>query len=356
MKKKGISFAAALCLAAVLLCACSPAHTDYSQYVKLGEYKGLEVKKIEVQAVTDEDVETYIDKVLSSTASYQTVDRPIQLGDTVNLSFTGFYASSGEAIPSAASESYDLTIGSKTFIDGFESGLIGAKAGDELTLNLTYPESYYNPNLAGVAVRFEVKILKVQVSVKPVLDDTFVRQNSDCLTVDEYRIWAKQQLEEAAVTAAASEKEEAVWKAVMDGTEILGYPEDKLEEFREDYKTYYKNLASSRGLSLDTFLQNYYETTAEEFEEKVDTWAKTDLSYTMTAKMIANRENIRISDEEYAEGLASFIKQAGFEDAADFRATNGYEFEEQYGKDAITDQLLFRKVVSFVTEQSREIG
>ena len=76
----------------------------------------------------------------------------------------------------------------------------------------------------------------------------------------------------------------------------------------------------------------------------------------MTAKMIANRENIRISDEEYAEGLASFIKQAGYEDAADFRATNGYEFEEQYGKDAITDQLLFRKVVSFVTEQSREIG
>ena len=143
--------------------------------VKLGEYKGIAVTVTEA-SVTDEEVENQIQQVLNSKAEYREVDRAAQTGDQVNIDYKGLL--DGEAFEGGTAEGYDLTLGSGSFIDGFEDGLVGAVKGDQKDLNLTFPDPYpNNPDLAGKEVVFEVTVNAVKERSIPELTDEFVKKD-----------------------------------------------------------------------------------------------------------------------------------------------------------------------------------
>ena len=148
---------------------------DISKYVKLGDYKNLEVTETK-QEIGDADVEDYISQQLTYKAEEITEDRPVQENDTVNIDYTGYL--DGEAFDGGSATDADLLIGSNSFIEGFESGLIGKSKGEEVTLDLNFPDPYSNnPDLAGKAVQFKVKINTIKAA--PELTDEWVKNNTD---------------------------------------------------------------------------------------------------------------------------------------------------------------------------------
>ena len=152
--------------------------------VELGEYKGVKVNMPSV-IVTDAEVESRINQVLSQNPSEEELDRPAQEGDVVNIDYVG--KQDGVEFAGGTDTGYDLTLGSGRFIEGFEDGLIGAKKGDKKELNLTFPETYSEETLAGKPVVFEVTVNAVKEKKDAVLDDAFVQRVSDYKTVDEYK-------------------------------------------------------------------------------------------------------------------------------------------------------------------------
>ena len=157
----------------------------------LGDYKGIEVTKTPVE-VSDEEVDAAILSERESHTTYDDVDRAVQDTDKVNIDYVG--TKDGVAFDGGTAQGQELVIGSNQFIDGFESGLIGAKKGDEVTLDLTFPESYGNADLAGQAVVFKVTVNNVQEKNMPELDEAFVQEVSEFKTVDEYKESKKQSL------------------------------------------------------------------------------------------------------------------------------------------------------------------
>ena len=161
----------------------------------LGEYKGLSVEIVEVPEITDADVEAQIQFNLAANPEEEVVtDRGAEDGDTVNIDFKGY--KDGVAFDGGEAAGYDLVLGSGSFIEGFEEGLIGVKAGDEKELNLTFPEDYMSADLAGADVVFEVTVNEVKVQKDAELNDEFVKRVSDkSATVEEYRQEIREELE-----------------------------------------------------------------------------------------------------------------------------------------------------------------
>ncbi|MFT4008196.1 MAG: FKBP-type peptidyl-prolyl cis-trans isomerase [Lacrimispora sp.] len=150
--------------------------------ITLGNYKGIEVTKTPVE-VTDEEVDQAVQSALQAKATYVEVDRAVEDGDKVNIDYVG--TKDGVAFDGGTAQGQDLTIGSNQFIDGFEDGLIGAKKGDKVTLNLAFPENYQNTDLAEPV--FEVTVNTISEQQIPEINDAFVQENSDFKTVDEYK-------------------------------------------------------------------------------------------------------------------------------------------------------------------------
>lgn len=165
-----------------------------SKIVTLGEYKGLEVEKPSTE-VTDEELQSQLDSIVAANPNSEEVtDRPVQDGDIVNLTYVGKKEDGTEF----DSNTVDLTIGSGQFIDGFEEGLIGAELGSEVTLNLTFPEGYFEESLSGQPAVFDVTINKITVETEATLDDAFVNRITDgeYTTADEYRQFIKDSMTE----------------------------------------------------------------------------------------------------------------------------------------------------------------
>ena len=154
-----------------------PYDYDLSEYVKVGDYKGLDYSIAEV-SVTDEEVDTEIDSRLQSAATTETVtEGKVEDGDSINIAFAGTI--DGEEFEGGSSESYDITVGTTQMIDGFVEGLIGHEIGDNVILNLKFPDDYSNEDVAGKDVVFDVTINYKSVKVVPELDEDFVKEKCD---------------------------------------------------------------------------------------------------------------------------------------------------------------------------------
>ena len=187
MKKQiGAVVLAGVMMLSLTGCGSNEKAKKYSKYVELGDYKGIEYT-MDVAEVTDDQVNQQIDSFLDGLAETEEVtDRAVEDGDTVNIDFTG--TKDGEEFEGGSSEGYDLVIGSGSFIDGFEDGLIGHEIGDEVSLDLTFPEEYpQNEDLAGQDVNFKVTINSISVKNTPELTDKVVADNTDYDNVEDYK-------------------------------------------------------------------------------------------------------------------------------------------------------------------------
>ena len=261
--------------------------------VELGQYKGIEVEKIDT-AVTDEELQQAIDSELQANPDYTEVDRPAQEGDVVNIDYVGML--DGEAFDGGTAQGQDLTLGSGTYIDGFEEGLIGVVKGQELSLELTFPDPYYNnPDLAGKDVVFDVTVNRVEETAAAELNDAFVQRVSDFETVDEWKADLKAQMEEEKTQNADLQIENTVLGMALEGCTFSGI-EDSVDQVYNQGKTQMDNMLSMQGMTLEDYL-SAVGMTEEDYESYLKENAENNVKMELMLRKIAEVENLEINDE-----------------------------------------------------------
>lgn len=352
MKRK-IYVLAAVLLSSLFLTACgSKAYLKdikAEKYVTLGNYMGIEasVEKVEVPA---DAVETYIEEnfLAPKAEKVPVTGRPVQEGDTVNIDFAGYQ--DGVAFDGGTGTGFDLTIGSGRFIDGFETGLIGASEGDQVSLDLTFPDPYTNPDLAGKPVVFEVTVNSISENKLPALTDELVQQLSlegydvgACQTAEELRAWVRDLYEQSVQSAYDNQVETALASAVMDNsTFIKELPAEMVERFTTSIENTMSARAASMGMSLAQYMQMYqgldeagYQAA---FQENGERMAKRYLMY----QAIADREGLAPTEEEISEETSALMTLYGY-------ATEE-ELKKSVDMESFKEDLMRKKVVAFLIE------
>lgn len=304
---------------------------------KLGTYVGVTYTPLAVD-ITDEDIETRLNSLVSSNITYEEVDRAAKEEDTVNIDYVG--KKDGVAFEGGTAQGTDLILGSGQFIDGFEDGLIGAKQGEKRNLDLTFPESYPSEELAGAAVVFEVTVNAVKEPVKPELNDAFIAANTEYATIDEFKQKTREQMEESARNNALQQKKSDVFlKVVEDST--VNAPEDYIQVMYENQKMAANQQAQMYGLDLETMI-SYFGMDMESFEASLREAAEEGSRQNAVVHAIAKAEQISVTDEDVvrlAEDLGYESKEAMI---------------EQAGHDVVNNYILTEKVVDFIADNAVE--
>lgn len=304
--------------------------TEYKalDYVTLGEYKNLELAAADVE-ITEDEIQEVIDGVLVKLHT-EVKDRVVEEGDTVNIDYEGL--KDGVAFNGGTAQGADLTIGSGQFIPGFEEGLIGAKPGEEVALNLTFPEEYKNsPDLAGQEVVFNVTVNYIKGEVTE-LTDELVAEHFTYTTVAEYRDAIKESLYEQKVWAKCFEK-------IIEAAPISEYPAAK-DEFVEEQKSQMSAQAAMYGMDLEGLLQAAYQISEEEFVEKALLPA---FEEQMRIHAIAEKENFQITEEEF---------QASLEEIAEQNKASVEDVLQYYGEDYLRESFLYKLVFDLVVDSA----
>jgi len=328
--------------------AVSPTKEEYvvSDYIKLGQYKGVEVT-VDPLEVTEEDIDTAINAALvENTTTEEITDRTdVKNGDIVNIVYEGL--KDGVAFDGGTATDFDLTIGSGSFIEGFEEQLIGAKVGDKKELNVTFPKEYtQSPDMAGQAVVFKVTVNAIKKEVVPVLNVEFVQANSDYDTIDAYKESIRASLQAQNEKDMASQKTNNVIAAIIENSEISSYPQTLIDYYSTEMKNYYTQYATQFGMDFAAFL-TASEVTEEEFSSQMKLYAESMASQELVIKSIITAESIEISDAEYEAGVTKL--------AAEYEYPSSEEFLKVATEKDIKETLLWQKVIDFVTAQAKEL-
>ena len=286
--------------------------------VTLGDYKKLTFSAKE-EEVTDAQIETRL-KELCAEYPVTIEGRPAQEGDTANIDYSG--TKDGEAFAGGTAEGYDLKLGSGTFIDGFEDGLIGAAAGEQRNLNLTFPENYQSEELAGQDVVFEVTVNEVAEKHTPELTEAFVAENfPDLGTVDAYKEDLRQQMLDSKQQQSDQQRNAELLSAIVEDSEITCAPED-VDEIYDQQINYYTTMASLYGLELADYA-SVMGMDKDTFRTEVRNIAELTVKQNMVLDEVAKKEGLKVEDadrqalaEEYKdvyESVDDMIEQAGAE-------------------------------------------
>lgn len=297
--------------------------------VKLGDYSSLSVSLANSYEVTKEQIEDYANNMAQYNAKpvYKDTDKKkIEDGDTVNIDYEG--KKDGVAFENGSDKGYNLTIGSNSFIDGFEEGLVGKKVGQTVDLDLTFPENYPAEDLAGEAVVFTVKINKIVVEDKDAkfeLNDKFVQENFNCETVKEY----KQKVKEYLVTTNNSNKEtdtrQAVINKLLEVSEVT-LPDGLLDARVEDYITQFTAKNCSDGTSLADFLSaNFNGMTEEDFHTDITNEMQGTLNTELLLEAIADKEGIELDEDGYKEYVDRQMQANSYANEEEFYKANGVD-------------------------------
>jgi len=313
---------------------------DFNDYIKLGQYKGIEVK-VEHLEVKDQDVDVAIQMELADNGEtpVEVTDRPVKVGDTVNIDFVGYY--NGEPFDGGSAEGYDLTIGSGAFIEGFEEQLIGAVVNQEIEVNVVFPENYNHPTLAGQPAVFKVTINKIQYY--DLTEDTIKSLGFE--NEQEYREYKYQELKSEFEEEMKKQKENYIYNTVVKNSEIT-VPENLLEYYEYEFKIMYNNIASSYGLDLETFitLSGY---TMEDFELDAEYYSNVMATRELVIRAISALEGIEITEEEFRDKVTELAETYGYE--------SNEEFLKEANEEALKDDLLFEKIIEFLVNEAVEI-
>ncbi len=311
---------------------------DLSQLITLPDYANVQVDA----GITREMLDSAVKQALEAAAkSTPVTDRPVQEGDTVDITFVGYV--DGQKDDNCSGNNPSLVIGSHAYIDGFESGLIGKEPNTNVTLNLTFPNNYKPETYAGKAVTFEVTINSVSVTVTPELDDAFVAANSEQTTVDEYLAALRVQLHEQNYLAIKKNWDNAVLDALLKDVKISSLPQEEYRNNYDYYVDYYRSYASYYGYELEAFVTSLYGITMDEFYKGIDLNAQQAVKYEMTICYISRLENITLSDDDYNNGLAKLAAQ---------QKVTASELESTYGKETLSYSILTQKTIDFITDRA----
>lgn len=305
--------------------------------VTLGEYKGIVVEDPYVE-ITDEDVEARITQALAANPKQTEVDRPAENGDVVNIDYVGM--KDGVPFDRGADDNYDLVLGSHSFIDGFEDGLVGAKTGDELSLNLTFPENYGNAELAGQDVVFDVTVNAVKEQSEAELNDEFVKTVSEeSETVEEYRAELRKMMEEQARAEADMQIQNAVVDKVVENASFTGLEGRVEAEFTQELASM-ESALSEQGTTLAEYAQ-MYGMDEDMMKEQLRAQVQGVNEINLIADAVAEAEGLK-ADDASRQRLAELN---GVESVIDLVT--------QYGQEAVDNAAKRILVMDFLVENAK---
>lgn len=309
--------------------------------VKLGKYKGIEIKKIEYN-VTDHDIEHELGHMQEKNARLVSVeDRAVEDADITVIDFEGFV--DGVAFEGGKAQNHELTIGSKTFIPGFEDQIIGMKIDEEKEIKVTFPEEYFSEELKGKDATFKVKLHEIKKKEMPKLDDEFAKDVSEFDTLKELKDSIKSKLEEENNKKAKHETEDAIIKAVCDNVE-LDIPSGMIETEVDNMTQEVEQRLSYQGMKLETYLQ-YMGKTVEEFRKEYEEQAKTSVKSRLVLEAIIKEEKIEATQEAVDTKIKEMAEMYG-------KKPEELKENENFVK-YIEETLKNQKVVEFLVENAK---
>lgn len=322
---------------------------SYSKYVELGEYKGIEYTK-EVKEVTDDDIQSKLDSFVNGLKTKEEVtDRAVKDGDIVNIDYVG--TMDGKEFEGGSAEGYDLTIGSGSFIDGFETGLVGHEKGEEVSLDLKFPDEYPNsPEKAGKDVNFKVTINTISVENTPALTDDLVKENTEYDTIDAYKDSIRKELEEQNKTSADNNAKTDVFNQVVKNSKITGYDEEEVKKLIDDEFKNFKQTAesyASYGYSYEDVLSMNGYTSEDALKEGITDYVKEYLNQKMVLFVLADKEGIKVTDEEIEKEVKTVMDT--------YSIKSEEEVYNYYGEDYFEVKLLTDKVMTFLMESAKQV-
>lgn len=310
---------------------------------ELGIYTGIEVEKVD-DTVKDEDVDARINQMLDNNARMVSKeDKAIEDGDTAIIDFEGF--DNGVAFEGGKGENHSLVIGSNSFIPGFEDQLVGKKAGEDVEVNVTFPEEYHAEDLAGKPVVFKVSIKDVKVKELPELDDEFAKDVSEFDTLDELKKDTRTKIEEEAKENAKNELRSKVVEKVAEGTEI-DVPETMVTNQVNNMLNELHYQLQAQGFGLDQLLSMTGRTMDEMRDERKDEAQKVVKS-SLVLEAICDKEQIEASEDELNAELESMATMYNMKVDEIKKALREEDLED------IKNQIRMRKTIDFLVENAK---
>ena len=312
--------------------------------VKLGKYKGVKVDKADID-VTEDEINEVIERERDNNARNIAVeDRPVKDGDMTVIDFEGFV--DGVAFDGGKGENYPLTIGSGTFIPGFEEQLIGAEIGKEVEVNVTFPEDYHADNLKGKAAVFKCTVKEIKEKELPEIDDEFASEVSEFDTLAEYKEDVKKNLLEKKEKEAKDAKEEAVIEAIIETAE-MDIPEPMIETQQRQMVDEFAQRISMQGLAMEQYFQ-FTGTNYNQMVEQMKPQAEKRVKSRLVLEAVVDAEKIEVTDEEYDKEI-EVMAEAYQMEADKVKEMLGEKEAKNVKKD-----LAIRKAVEFVVENAKE--
>ena len=312
--------------------------------VTLGKYKGIEVDKVEV-TVSDEEVTAEIDKERERNArSISVSDRAVKSGDQTVIDFEGFV--DGVAFEGGKGENYPLTIGSGQFIPGFEDQLVDVNIGEEVDVNVTFPEEYQAEELAGKPALFKVTVKEIKEKQLPELDDEFAAEVSEFDTLAEYKEDVKKNLTIKRENDVKNAKENAVVDAIIADAR-MDIPEAMITTQQRQMVQEFAQNIQMQGLSIDQYFQ-FTGLTAEKMLEQVKPQAEKRIKSRLVLEAVAKAENIVATEEDFEAEVAKMAESYKME-ADKIKESIGEE-----GKKQMMEDLAVSKAAEFVVNEAKE--
>lgn len=361
MKKKTLGLLAAI-LSVCMLAGCGAKDTgngsetgtatdstalkdmDVDKYVTLGEYKGL-AASVDTVEVDEDEWDTLVNNVYYGNITAENggiMDRAVETGDTVNIDYEG--KKDDVAFDGGTAQGYDLTIGSGSFIAGFEDGLIGVMPGETVDLDLTFPENYGNSDLAGQAVVFTVTVNYIQPAQDGEFSDEVISNfGIDGVTnEEELRQYAYDYLNENAQQNYETNVQQAVMDAFMANNTFTSVPEALVQKYSDAAESSITSMASAYGVDADTFTQYYY---GQDLATFLSTYAEQTAKQDIALQAVANKENLNISDEELDQMLQNRATAAGYDTTSEYIGETSKEDYREY--------FLYDKVLDYLVENAQ---
>lgn len=309
--------------------------------VKLGKYKGIQLKKIEYN-VTDEDIDHEIGHMAEKNSRLVTIeDRPVEEKDIAVIDFEGFV--DGVAFDGGKAENHELEIGSKTFIPGFEDQIIGMKIEEEKDINVKFPEEYFSKDLAGKDAVFKVKLHEIKRKELPEIDDEFAKDVSEFDTIKELKASIKEKLEEENKSRAKYETEDEAIKTVCDSVEVeipSGMIETEIDNMVKDVEA----RLSYQGLKLDQYL-HMMNKTEEDFRKEYEEQAQKSVKSRLVLEAIVKDAEIEIADEELNEKVKEMATNYGKKEEELMQNENL--------KDYLKNNMKIEKAIKFIVDNAK---
>lgn len=306
---------------------------------ELGQYKGVEVSKV-IHRTTEKEINGEIEKIRTRNARLVTVeDRAAEKDDTVNIDFEGF--SDGVAFEGGKGENFDLKLGSGQFIPGFEDQLVGKNTGDEVEVNVTFPEEYHAENLKGKPAVFKVKINSIKTQELPELDDEFAKDVSEFDTFDEFKADMAKKLKEKNKERAKKELEDKILETICNNTEI-DIPEVMFETAVNNQIRDFAMQLRYQGLDLEQYAK-YTGITVDAMKAQFRPDSEKRVKTSLVLEKIAKVEALEVSDAEVNSELEKMAEQ---------NKMTVDEIKKYVNLDDVKENLLMNKTVKFVTDNA----